>query len=259
MALDWQCIKIGTAAARKIVPVAPWMLAAYLAAHPLPETCDVACRYVIPPAEFQPGGMFGSAELVLAGAMETKADENTDEAAPSDIGGIPEQSGDIPFSPDSPLLHPLYTEDPSGGDRGGSRLLSAPTAFLPPSLFPPPVGTPSSSEPPSSDPPTSEPIPNQAPEPDEGPLIVPEPAGVLLIATGLAGLAVFRRRRTRSIPGSVAAGQAQYMLCDVGEDQIGADRRHLVKPGFAEFALDVVFLGEPEPAMGLDAGLARRP
>jgi hypothetical protein len=55
----WICIKIGTAACRAIVHVAQWMVAAYMAVHPLPPPCDRAnCHFVIPPAEFVPGGMF---------------------------------------------------------------------------------------------------------------------------------------------------------------------------------------------------------
>ena len=47
------------------------------------------------------------------------------------------------------------------------------------------------------------------------------------------------------------------MLGQIRQDQVGADRRHLVQPGFAVLALDVVFLGEAEAAMGLDADIRR--
>ena len=39
----------------------------------------------------------------------------------------------------------------------------------------------------------------------------------------------------------------------MGEDQVGGDRRDLIKPRLAELALDVVILGEAEAAVGLDA------
>ena len=45
----------------------------------------------------------------------------------------------------------------------------------------------------------------------------------------------------------------------IGQDQIGRDRRHLIEPRLAEFALDVVFLGKAEAAMGLHAGIRRFP
>lgn len=49
------------------------------------------------------------------------------------------------------------------------------------------------------------------------------------------------------------------MLGEVAEDQVGRDRGHLVEPGFAEFRLNVIFLGKGEAAMGLHAGLRRLP
>ena len=49
------------------------------------------------------------------------------------------------------------------------------------------------------------------------------------------------------------------MLGDVGQDQIGRDRRHLIEPCFAELALDVVFFRKAESAMGLHAGVGRFP
>ena len=36
------------------------------------------------------------------------------------------------------------------------------------------------------------------------------------------------------------------MLGEITENEIGRDRRHLIEPGFAELALDVVFLGKAE-------------
>ena len=40
------------------------------------------------------------------------------------------------------------------------------------------------------------------------------------------------------------------MLGNITEDQVGGDRRDLVKPGFAEFAFHVVFLGEGVSGIG---------
>ncbi len=58
---------------------------------------------------------------------------------------------------------------------------------------------------------------------------------------------------------SVAAGQAQHMLRDIGQDQVRRNRRHLIQSGFPELPLDVVFLGEPEAAVGLNARFAGGP
>src|SRR6185437_6440823 len=52
---------------------------------------------------------------------------------------------------------------------------------------------------------------------------------------------------------SITARQVEHMLGNIGQDQIGRDRRNLVKPGLAEFTLDVVLLGETEAAMRLQA------
>jgi hypothetical protein len=68
MTIAWQCIKIGSAAITRIVHVAPWMITAYLAAHPIPTDCDTACHFVIPQAEFRDGGMFAPDKLAKAAA-----------------------------------------------------------------------------------------------------------------------------------------------------------------------------------------------
>ena len=52
---------------------------------------------------------------------------------------------------------------------------------------------------------------------------------------------------------------AEHVLGDEGKHEVGRDRRHLVEPRLAELALDVVFLGKAEAAMGLDAGIGRFP
>src|SRR5215213_4544254 len=49
-----------------------------------------------------------------------------------------------------------------------------------------------------------------------------------------------RRRMVWSSSWSEAARQAEHVLGDVAEDQVGADRRHLVQPRLPELALDVV-------------------
>src|SRR5436305_88622 len=54
---------------------------------------------------------------------------------------------------------------------------------------------------------------------------------------------------------SIGTRHAKHVLGDVRKHQIGRDRRHLIEPGFAEFALDVIFFGKAETAMGLDAGI----
>src|SRR5690606_21143241 len=55
------------------------------------------------------------------------------------------------------------------------------------------------------------------------------------------------------------ARQLQQMLGHVGKNQVGGDRRHLVQPSLAELALHVVFVGEAEAAVGLQAGVGRLP
>src|SRR3712207_3001420 len=57
----------------------------------------------------------------------------------------------------------------------------------------------------------------------------------------------------------IAPGHPQHVLTDIAQDQVRADRSDLVESRLAKLALDVVFLGKAEAAMGLHAGLARRP
>ena len=49
------------------------------------------------------------------------------------------------------------------------------------------------------------------------------------------------------------------MLGDIRQDQVGRDRRDLIKAGFAELSLDVVFTGKAEAAMELQAGIGCLP
>src|SRR3954471_5639353 len=60
-----------------------------------------------------------------------------------------------------------------------------------------------------------------------------------------------RRRMGWVSSRSEAARQAEDVLGDVAEDQVGADRRHLVQPRLAELALHIVLGGEAEAAMEL--------
>ena len=50
-----------------------------------------------------------------------------------------------------------------------------------------------------------------------------------------------------------------HVLGDVGEDQVGRDRRHLIQARLTEFSLHVVFRGEAEASMKLEAGFAGFP
>src|SRR2546430_8621516 len=49
------------------------------------------------------------------------------------------------------------------------------------------------------------------------------------------------------------------MLGEVGENQVGRDRRHEVEPRLPEFPLHVVLGGEAEAAVGLQAHVGRLP
>ena len=196
MASGWQCIKVGTAAASKIVHIAPWMVAAYLAAHPMPANCDAECHYVIPPAEFQPGGMFGpdapQVAPVTGAKPGKKAEKKPDEVATYAVGGTPRDEDDPTFVPIGPLITPLNVDDPGGGGGGGGGSpppLPPTPSPLPPLAFPPTLVPPTSTPPGSEPPPTSQPVITL--------VAVPEPAGALLSISGLIGLALFRRRRTQ--------------------------------------------------------------
>src|SRR5437868_10375531 len=48
------------------------------------------------------------------------------------------------------------------------------------------------------------------------------------------------RGRIAGRPRSIRSRQPEHVLGHVGEDQIRRDRRHLIEPGLAKLALDVV-------------------
>ena len=58
---------------------------------------------------------------------------------------------------------------------------------------------------------------------------------------------------------SERARQAEHVLREVREDQVGRDRGDEVEAGLAEFALDVVLGGEAEAAEGLKADVGGFP
>src|SRR5690606_33131530 len=58
---------------------------------------------------------------------------------------------------------------------------------------------------------------------------------------------------------SIRPRHAEHMLGEIAQDQVGRDRRHLIQPCLAEFALDIKFLGKAETAMGLHAGFGGGP
>src|SRR5579871_4047504 len=51
---------------------------------------------------------------------------------------------------------------------------------------------------------------------------------------------------------SIGARHAKHMLGHKRQDEIGRDRRDLVEPRLAEFALDVIFFRKAKSAMCLD-------
>src|SRR5690606_18286904 len=55
------------------------------------------------------------------------------------------------------------------------------------------------------------------------------------------------------ISSSERTRQAEQMLGHIRQDQVGGDGRYLIQPRFTEFALDIVFAGEAETAVGLQA------
>lgn len=69
-------------------------------------------------------------------------------------------------------------------------------------------------------------------------------------------------RQGRSHSWSLASERPRHtqdMLADIGQDEVGRDRGHLIQSGLAELALDIVFARKAEAAMSLDAGICRFP
>ena len=54
---------------------------------------------------------------------------------------------------------------------------------------------------------------------------------------------------------SIGSWQAQHVLGDVSEYEIGRNGRDLIQTGFAKLTLDIVFRGETESAVGLQANI----
>ena len=166
----WICIKIGTAACRGIVHVAQWMVAAYMAVHPLPPPCDRAnCHFVIPPAEFVPGGMF--APVAPLAASSPIAESPSPEWGGGSLGPIAEglAQGSNVF-----IQGPGGTAGggplgPTGGDTGSRPNLGD----QPPAVTGSPGGGSKS-----------------------GGLPIPEPPTLALLGVGLLVLGAVRRRRT---------------------------------------------------------------
>ena len=161
MVSGWQCIRIGSAAIARIVHVAPWMIAAYLAIHPIPTDCATACHFVIPRDEFRHGGMFAPGRERPAPPAPKPAGDDWSSAG---------FAGPLLFPSAAPVfLASAGGEPPATGG-----------ALVPPLLPPPPAG-PGGGIPPA--PPASRAI---AP--------VGEPRSAALLLAALAGLALLRRR-----------------------------------------------------------------
>src|SRR4029079_2832707 len=62
-----------------------------------------------------------------------------------------------------------------------------------------------------------------------------------------------RLLRRTGISGSIRPRQAENVFGQIRQDQVGRDRRGLVKSRFSELALDVELLGEAEATVGLQA------
>lgn len=175
----WICIKLGTAACRGIVHVARWMVAAYMAVHPLPPACDANCHFVIPPAEFAPGGMF-------APGAPLASPSPIGESPSPDWGGAPGNSSPSigPLGEGSPQGSDFVGQGPGAGGPAGGRPVG-PTGGgggSPPGLgnLPPGVTVPPGGGAPPGD-------------------AIPEPPTLPLLGVGLIVLGVVRLRR-RSLP-----------------------------------------------------------
>jgi hypothetical protein len=208
--IGWKCIKIGSAAIANIVHVAPWMIAAYLAVHPIPADCWKDCHFVIPSEEFRPGGMFGP------GPHLPPPDNQADLLPPSDA--LPPGDTTIQFFPLPPPIEsgtppgpggftfgyppiPIFGGGPPpgpGGNTFGYPPLPPTGGGFPP---PPPTFTLAGPIPPlmPSQPPVpaagtgGRDIPRFLPPPTQTVASIAEPRSAALLLAGLGGLFLVRR------------------------------------------------------------------
>jgi len=82
---------------------------------------------------------------------------------------------------------------------------------------------------------------------------------VLAEADGLRAAALRQVTLADLVERSKRTRHAKYVLSHERQNQIRADRRHLVEPGLPELPLDVVLVGKAEAAEGLEAGIGRLP
>lgn len=224
MAGGWQCIKIGSAAVAKIVPIAPWMIAAYIAVHPLPADCDrTDCHFVIPREEFLPGGMFAPGKDPAAPPEKPKPQPRAESSPGGEEPGT-SQWAEGPFWSDFPL--PTEGESsPTAGNSGHTRgtggtgtggggvpiSLGGFTPTSPPTRGgtvgggtggpgSPPISTPLTNGNPGGDPPSGGPPTEENPPQDTPVTPVPEPATMPIVAAGVAivALLLLRRRASRT-------------------------------------------------------------
>ena len=177
MASAWQCIKIGTGACAKVVPIAPWLLAAYITAHPLPADCTKECHFVIPREAFLPGGELAPDTIKPPEAPPEPASQTVA------LGGTPLHHD--PWAPGlSPIDTPLFLT-PSGGTTPGGGEGGRTGGGIPPTL-PGPAPRPPG--------PTAGTTQTGTP-PTPGGSNVPEPASGLLLLVAMGALGAIARRR----------------------------------------------------------------
>src|SRR6266481_8923383 len=58
---------------------------------------------------------------------------------------------------------------------------------------------------------------------------------------------------------SVRPGKTEHVLGNVGENQVGRNRRNLIQPRLAKLAFNVIFLSEAKTAVGLHSGVRALP
>lgn len=165
MAKAWTCVKMGSAACRRIIAVAPWMMAAYLAVHPLPTDCrHHNCHWVIPKREFLPGGMFATNHARPVAHWQAPAAAFTLAPLTAGTDGLSSPPAILPPNPVPPVTTTTTTTTITVPGGGPSILIPRPTPILLPQAQP-----------------------------------VPEPPSALLLGGGvLALLALTRRPRPRA-------------------------------------------------------------